>query len=111
MADSFSDLLGLRYQQTGGNDNTWGDLLNSDVFEVLENAVAGRNDRAVTGGTLDLSASPLVGQVQKFFGTLVSDLTVIIPNLSKRMLIYNNTGGAFAMLVKTAPGTTVAIPQ
>jgi microcystin-dependent protein len=111
MADSFSTLLNLRLQQTGGNDNTWGDLLNSDVITPLENAIAGRDDHAVTGGTLDLSASPLVGQVQKFAGVLSSDLTVIIPNLSKRMLVYNNTSGAFAMLVKTAPGSAVAIPQ
>jgi microcystin-dependent protein len=111
MADTFSDLLGLRYQQTGGNDNTWGDLLNTDVFEVLENAVAGRAVHAVTGGTLDLSAAPLVEQVHKFTGVLTSDLTVIIPNLAKRMMVHNATSGAFAMLLKTASSTAVCIPQ
>lgn len=111
MADTFSDLLGLRLQQTGGNDNTWGDLLNTDVFEVLENAVAGISTHAVSGGALDLSAAPLVHQVHKFTGVLSSDVTVTIPNLAKTMKVHNATTGAFFMLLKTASGTAVCIPQ
>src|SRR3954447_20161114 len=111
MADSFSPLLGLRYQQTGGNDNTWGELLNSDVFAVLEKAVAGRATHAVTGGTLDLSAGPLVEQTQVFSGVLAGDQTVIVPALDKRMLVQNATTGAFALLMKTSGGSAIAIPQ
>jgi len=111
MADSFSDLLGLRLQQTGGNDNTWGELLNTDVFEVLENAIAGLSTHATTGGALDLSATPLVHQVHKFTGILISDATVTIPNLTKTMKVHNATTGNFFLLVKTAAGTAVCIPQ
>src|SRR6266700_3934112 len=111
MADSFSTLLNLRLQQTGGNDNTWGDLLNSDTIAPLESAIAGRAIHAVIGGTLDLSASPLVEQVHVFSGTLSSDLTVIVPALNKRMLVQNATSGAFAMLMKTSGGSAIAIPQ
>lgn len=111
MADSFSPLLNLRLQQTGGNDNTWGDLLNSDSLTPLENAVAGRATHAVSGGALDLSATPLVEQVHVFTGVLSSDETVTIPNLAKRMLVINNTTGAFFLLLKTAAGTAVCIPQ
>lgn len=111
MADSFSTLLNLRLQQTGGNDNTWGDLLNSDTITPLENAIAGLSSHAVTGGTLDLSATPLVHQVHKFTGVLTADQTVTIPNLTKTLKIQNATTGAFFMLVKTAAGTAVCIPQ
>lgn len=111
MADSFSPLLNLRLQQVGGNDNTWGALLNTDTFTPLENAIAGRDDHAVTGGALDLSASPLPGQIVQFFGALSSDLTVTIPNLTKRMLIHNNTSGNFFILVKTSGGSARCIPQ
>lgn len=111
MSDTFSDLLGLRYQETGGNENTWGELLNTDVFEVLENAIAGMATHAVTGGSVDLSADPLVEQVHKFTGTLSSDLTVTIPNLKKTMKVWNATSGSYYMLLKTASGTAICIPQ
>jgi microcystin-dependent protein len=111
MADTFSALLGLRYQQTGGNDNTWGDLLNTDVFAVLEKAIADRGFHAATGGTLDLSAAPMVEQLHIFTGVLSSDLTVIVPALNKRMLIQNATTGAFAMVIKSASSGLVCIPQ
>lgn len=110
MADSFSPLLGLRLQQTGNNQNTWGDLLNSDTITPLENAVAGRVSHPVTGGTLDLSASPLVEQVQIFTGTLTADQTIIIPNLSKAMKVWNATSGSFSLVIKTASGTAARIP-
>jgi microcystin-dependent protein len=111
MADSFSTLLNLRLQQTGGNDNTWGDLLNSDTITPLENAIAGLSSHAVTGGTLDLSATPLVHQVHKFTGVLTADQTVTIPNLSKVMKVHNATTGAFLLLLKTAAGPAINIPQ
>jgi microcystin-dependent protein len=111
MADSFSTLLNLRLQQTGGNDNTWGDLLNSDVITPLENAIAGKATHAVIGGTLDLSGSPLVEQVHVFTGVLSSDQTVTIPNLTKTMKVHNATTGAFFLLLKTASGAAVCIPQ
>src|SRR6266700_741723 len=111
MADSFSTLLNLRLQQTGGNDNTWGDLLNSDVITPLENAIAGKATHAVIGGALDLSASPLVEQVHVFTGVLSSDQTETLQKLDKRALIVNATTGAFFLLLKTAGGPTTCIPQ
>lgn len=112
MADTFSDLLGLRYQQTGANDNTWGELLNTDVFEVLENAITGYGAHVVTGGALNLAASPIVEQVLIFSGALTSNSSVTIPNLSKRMLVFNVTTGAFVLQMKTSGGAAwITIPQ
>jgi microcystin-dependent protein len=111
MADSFSPLLNLRLQQVGGNTNTWGDLLNSDTVTPLEKAVAGKATHSVSGGALDLSASPLVEQVHVFSGALSSDETVTLPLLHKRMRVVNATSGAFFLLLKTAGGTAVCIPQ
>jgi microcystin-dependent protein len=110
MADTFSSLLEFRLQQTGANDNTWGELLN-DVIEAIENAITGMTSHAVTGGALDLSADPLAYGVHKFTGTLSSDLTVTIPNTVRKVRIWNATAGAFYMLVKTSAGTAVCIPQ
>lgn len=110
MADTFSSLLEFRLQQTGGNDNTWGELLN-DVLEAVENAITGMTSHAVTGGALDLSADPLAYGVHKFTGTLSSTLTVTIPNTVRKVRIWNATAGAFYMLVKTSAGTAVCIPQ
>jgi hypothetical protein len=104
-------LLGLRYQQTGGNDNTWGELLNTDVFDVLELADRGMATHAVTGGSARSFRHPLVEQVHKFTGVLTSNETVTIPNLQKRMTVWNATSGSFYLLIKTASGTAVCIPQ
>jgi microcystin-dependent protein len=110
MADSFSPLLNLRLQQTGGNDNTWGDLLNSDALTPIENAIAGKAQYTVTGGTLDLSATPLQAQILRLIGTLSSDQTVILPDLSRRMLVVNGTTGNFQVLLKNT-ATSTNIPQ
>jgi hypothetical protein len=112
MADSFSPLLNLRLQQTGGNSNTWGDLLNTDALIPLETAIAGRGPYTITGGTLDLSAAPIVPQLLIFGGTLTADQTVILPNLPKRMILNNATTGNFFLTFKCpTAGFVACVPQ
>jgi len=117
--DIYSSILGLLLQATGNNNNSWGDNANNSVFKVLERAVAGVATRTVTGGTLDLSASAppsamtqAIDAIQLFGGTLTSDQTVEVPNLSKVWLVGNATSGAFDLAFKTPSGTiSEAIPQ
>ncbi len=44
-------------------------------------------------------------------GTLIANLTVILPAQASEWLIVNLTGGAFTTTVRTASGTGVVIPQ
>lgn len=117
-ADTYSSILGTLIMGTGNDNNSWGTNASSFVFAVLESAIAGVKSNAVTGGTLDFSGSPppaaasqAIAHIQAFTGTLTSDQTVIMPNLSKTWWIYNGTTGAFNLYVKTTSGTATQIPQ
>lgn len=120
VADSYSARLGLIEQGTGNNNNNWGTIFNSSFTDLLDRAVWGMDTRAVTGGALDLSAgtlpplgpSPVAGSIQNFTGVLTSNETVTFPSIGGRWIIYNNTTGAFSLLLKTAAmGTPIQIPQ
>jgi microcystin-dependent protein len=110
-SDTNSELLGLLMQATGNNNNTWGDNLNNFVFSYLEQAIAGYSSIAVTGGAETLSAAEHRCGMIEFAGTLTSNCTVTVDNTSKRWRIFNNTDGAFVLLMKTASGDAIEIPQ
>jgi microcystin-dependent protein len=117
-ADTFDPFLGLLLQATGNNNNSWGTDLNASVISYAARAIAGNVTHAVTGGTLDLSGSPppagvtqALDHIQIISGTLTSDQTIIMPNLSKTWQIINSTTGAFNLYVKTTSGTATQIPQ
>lgn len=109
--DGTSTILGLLEMATGNHNNDWGDSFVASVQRPLEKAIAGIGLHTATGGTLDLSASPLVEHMQYFNGTLASDATVIVPDKTKTWLFINATGGPFQFLVKTPTSGTVNIPQ
>jgi hypothetical protein len=117
-ADTFTPRLGLIEQGTGNNNNAWGTIFNNQFSLIADRAIAGVNTIASTGGTVDLSGSPPpaaarqdLDAIQLANGALTSDLTVIVPNLSKLWWFQNNTSGAFNMYVKTTAGTATQIPQ
>ncbi|WP_049820077.1 phage tail protein [Bradyrhizobium japonicum] len=110
-SDTNSALLGLLMQATGNNNNTWGDNLNNFVFEYLEQAIAGYVTKSVTGGAATLTAAQHRAGMIEFSGTLTSNCTVTVDNISKRWRIFNNTDGAYVLLMKTASGTAIEIPQ
>jgi microcystin-dependent protein len=116
-ADTYTSSIGILQQGTGNNNNSWGTLLNAGL-QVADDAIAGRLDSTVTGGTLDLSGTPPpAGPSQAryaylfFSGILTSNQTVIVPNLSKFWFIQNGTTGAFSFFVKTTGGAAIQIPQ
>ena len=67
----------------------------------------------VGGATSDitLTSSEAQNKVITFTGTLVQSINVIVPNTVSVYYLYNNTGGAFALTVKTANGNGIAVTQ
>lgn len=117
-ADTFSAILGWVNQGTGNNNNSWGDVCDNSIFPIFERGIAGLSVQNVTGGTLDLSSdappngpTKALDMIQAFTGTLASNQTVVVPNLSKVWVIYNGTTGAFALNIKTPDGAQTSIPQ
>jgi hypothetical protein len=120
VADTYSSRVGLIKQSTGNNNNSWGDTFNSSFADLLDRALWGIDSHAVTGGTLDLSTgtlppsgpSPVAGATQVFTGTLTSTETVTFPSIAGKWTIFNNTSGAFSLLLKTSGmATPIQIPQ
>jgi microcystin-dependent protein len=110
-ADSNSALLGLLMQGTGNNSNSWGDNLNNFVFAYLEQAIAGYVGKTLAGGAATLTAAQHRAGMIEFTGTLSSNATVTVDNSSKRWRFFNNTTGNYVVLVKTAAGNPIEIPQ
>ena len=78
----------------------------------VQSAVGGYLSKSVTGGTVTLSDLEASNPVIGFSGTLTSNLVVVVPTTVKRLwAVYNATGGAFTLTVKTATGSGVTVAQ
>lgn len=116
MADTFTTLLRLVLQETGGNENVWGDILNASLIRLLDDAIAGREDIDVT-----LSDQTLVGAngaddparaaILIVGGIPGVERDVIVPSTSKIYVVSNETSPGFDVTIKTALGSgTVVTP-
>lgn len=118
MADTYDSILGVLLQETGNNNNAWGTNANDYVFKILARAIAGTATHTDTGGTLNIDdVTPPAGlredvdYIHDFTGTLVSNLTVEVPAISKTWLFRNRTSGSYYLYVKVNGGTAVQVPQ
>jgi hypothetical protein len=67
---------------------------------------------AVTGGTYTLSGSELNRIAYKFTGTLVSNVTVVVPATVQQYWVNNSTTGAFTLsLQASGSGTSTPVTQ
>lgn len=96
MADAYSQRLRLRLQQTGGNPNTWGGLLNAAALQLLEDAIAGQAQVTVTGDTTLSQVNGAQDQARQsqiaLSGAPTVGFALIVPALSKQYLVINGTG-------------------
>ena len=78
----------------------------------VQNAVGGYLSKAITGGTVTLTAAEASNPVIAFSGALTSAVVIVVPTTTKRIwAIYNATSGAFTLTVKTAAGNGVTVAQ
>jgi len=122
MADTFTALLRLVLQETGGNQNVWGDINNASAIDLLEDAIAARLDLDVTPATDPVTLTADNGAADQSRNMIIA-LTgvpggtrdIIVPSTSKLYIISNET--ADEMTIKTVanagvivrPGTRVAV--
>lgn len=110
MADTETPLLQLVDQETGNNDNTWGDIVDEN-FLRLENAIAGVTEKSVTGGTVTLTDDEALSAVIRFSGVLTSYCEVRVPARKKKWTVVNDTTGSFAVYIKTPSGWGFFLPR
>ena len=115
MPSTYTTRLRLEKQADGENANTWGDRLNQQVIDMVDEAVGGVVVVSTTGATTSLTASNGAADqsrnaVLRIEGTLGSDSTIVIPSVEKLYVVDNQTtGGAHTVKIKTAATTTNVI--
>ena len=117
MASTFTTNIRLEKQGDGENPNAWGTILNSNVIDLVDQAVAAYQIVSVSG-TTPLTLSQVNGAADQsrkailsFDGTLTAETSIIIPSVNKMYYVRNNTSGSFALKIKTAGNTAATIEQ
>jgi hypothetical protein len=105
--------LRLMRVDPGSDLNVWGQRLNENVFDLLDEAAGGVEKISLTGsnGTLTLSSANYATDQARnaaliFQGTPSVDVTVTIPSVEKVYTCVNQTGRTITL---TAGGVTVAL--
>jgi hypothetical protein len=83
----------------------------NEAFDALDQAIAGLLEIDVSvGGTITVDpAAALQCKMLRLTGTLAADADVVVPENRKPYLVHNATAGGFAVTIRTAAGTGVAV--
>ena len=112
MASTFTSRIRLEKQGDGENPNSWGLILNQNVIDMVDEAVAGMV--TVTCSSAEIALSTANGATDTarnaaitLVGTLTANVTVALPALEKTYFVKNGTSGDFNVLLKAGTGTAV----
>ena len=116
MSSTYTTSLRLEKQGDGENPNTWGQKLNASVIALVDSAVAGYISVAVSSVDVTLTTSnggadQARSKTLEITGTLTANVAVIIPQLEKDYIVYNNTSGSYTVTIKTVAQAGVAVAQ
>jgi hypothetical protein len=120
MVDLFTPRIRLNQQEVGAKLDVWGPDLNSEVTELIEQAVAGKADLDVTAGDILLTAvsggddtsRPVILRV---IGTPGVPRDITVPDISgglpvqKFYVLYNASDDTVSLRTVTNTGVTVAV--
>tara|TARA_Y100000816_G_scaffold271824_1_gene236712 strand:- start:323 stop:1045 length:723 start_codon:yes stop_codon:yes gene_type:complete len=112
MASTYTSRIRLEKQADGENPNSWGLILNQNVIDMIDEAVAGMV--TVTCSSAEVTVTTANGATDKarnaairLIGTLTANVTVALPALEKTYFIHNGTSGDFNIFLKAGSGTAV----
>lgn len=117
MANTYSPLLRLIRQTIGDNKWTWGNYENTNVTELLEQAIAGVTTVTVAGSTgyTLTSGNGIVDEARSAVivvtGAITQQVNVVCPSSPKIYYVKNGTSGGYGINFKTASGVGVVIPN
>jgi hypothetical protein len=116
MASTYTDRLGLEKQTDGENPNSWGAILNTNVIDLIDDAIAGYEIVSVSSTGITLtdnqgSTDQSRNAALEFAGTLTANVTITVPAEEKTYFIRENTSGSFAVQMKTTGGTALTLSQ
>lgn len=120
MPSTYSPSLKIQLIAVGDETNQWGSITNTNFQYALEEGITGYadatfpSDNNYNWGSLYVnsnSSQPQRNLVIRVLGTISATREFIVPTLEKQYIIFNSTVGSQAILVKTAAGTGVTIPN
>ena len=116
MASTYTSRIRLEKQADGENPNSWGLILNQNVIDLVDEAIAGYTVVSVSSIPVSLtsndgSTDQSRNMSLEIAGTLTADVTITVPSQEKLYFIRENTTGSFVTKIKTAGGTATELTQ
>lgn len=113
MTVNYTTLLGLAKPVTGTEAGDWGEIVNDEITELLEDAVAATATLDVTSGNVTLTDTQ--GQsdqarcaIIRVTGTPGTTRNVVAPNRSKTYVVVNGSNGSVVVKASATTGATIA---
>lgn len=112
MVSSYTENLRITKQGDNDNPNTWGDIVNTQIIDLFEEAVSGVIAIDCTGSSdIDISATVANGStdtarhaVLELIGAVGDDIQLIIPSVEKVYLVRAAHTGGFTISIKPSGG-------
>lgn len=117
MPTAYTTILKLALPVTGELDGTWGDVVNDNITEMIEEAIAGKASvSSWTGASATLTtANGTTSQsrcaILDCSGAPGANATVICPTATKVYVVNNQVTGGYTVTLKTSGGTGIAVPN
>lgn len=102
---------GYELQTTGSNAGTWGQVLNDDVFSVIDNNMGGELALSLSSLNVTLTSDQAQNMSFVLSGTLSTNVQINFPQVGSFYYIDNQTSGAFSVTISNGVGTTLVVPQ
>ena len=116
MASTYTTRIRLEKQEDGANPNSWGTVLNQNVIDLVDDAIAAYT--TVSLSAVDVTLTNIDGQADQarsafieLQGALTADVNVVIPAKSKGYFIRNKTTrlSAETTKIKTLAGSGATV--
>jgi hypothetical protein len=117
MAETYSPNLAITLIGTGDLAGTWGNVTNTNLGTLLEQAISGYVSQVITDGADTVITIPngATGVARNMYivctGTLTASRNLVVPTNNKLYFINNSTAGGFAVTVKCAGGVGISVPN
>ena len=119
MSNTFSALK-FEIIEVGGNDGTWGPIVNTNVGTAIEQAIVGMATLATGDFTANVCTLTLTNTnaaqnaraaCLNITATLSAAGTLNVPAIEKPYIVINNSAGGYAVTIKVSGQTGVSIPN
>ena len=116
MASSYTTRINLELQADGENPNSWGDILNNNVIQLVDDAIAAYTSVTLSSAdytltTNDGSTDQARSAIIEVVGTVSADVNLIIPGVSKFYFVKDKSvrQNDSTITIKTAAGSWLTL--